>query len=229
MLNGEYTYFFTRVDFESGLESAPGPSTTIDVTFGFAMDVTYGNPITPNDAENSTYFLRLYRSERNSRPGRPPMFLLDTRSPFAIVAGTFRDGNDGIDGLLYGFPQLYEGPQTMVNLIPPPDCDITTFKVTHYENWGYRTHDRLRIKMGEDNQVIELVKFYVLGSVQLAGKSAKDHKDWVFSFRRQLQYLTAESRKPGTADTGDADVYINYNDADKKSGDWIDKCPGGGW
>jgi len=225
---GRYVYFYTRYDLESKLESPPGPPVEVVVDYGGNHpSVIYGNSVSVNDSENTTYGLRLYRSEVDPSRKRPPMFRLLERSPFAAVAGAFVDGNT--DGTLYNKPALYEGPQTTIALFPPPSTERLSFIISHLDNWARRAHDRDRVSMGTDNQIIELLRIFLLGVVKLAGKNPNEYRSSVVQFRQQMHYLATEARKAGENDVGGFERYHDDRAmVTTTRGDWVDHLPWSG-
>lgn len=77
---GEYEYFFTYHDEESGLESAPGPRVLYDGTTGHQLIIAYHDAAgSGNNVGENSYTLRLWRSKAIDKQARYPMWLIDTK------------------------------------------------------------------------------------------------------------------------------------------------------
>lgn len=226
-VTGRYVYFFTRYDAESKLESPPGPKWEGVISHVTLPRVIYGNPASVNDSENTTYGLRLYRSEVDPTRKRTPMFRLLERSPFASVAGAYDDDNKS-SGLLYNKTPLYEGQQTVIDLVPPPSDTRLSFVIHHLDNWAFRAHDRDRISMGLDNQVIELLRIFLLGVVKLAAKNPGEYRTGVIQFRQQMTYLSNKARKAADGDASNENYFDDRTSVTNPSGSWVDKLPWSG-
>ena len=218
---GIYHYFYTRVDYESGLESPPGPVLEYNNDHGNDVDVIYGNPSGDYSEGGSSHYLRLYRSEKNPTRNRVPVFRLQTRAPDTPVA-TFKDA---IDGTMRAMTPMYEGVQTVVELLPPPDSDRLAFIITHLDNWGRRAYDEDRIAMGLDNQIIELLRIYLLGLTKLAGKNPAEYRQASAQFRSQMSYLANQARKAASNDLSPENYFNDAAQFDVASAGWVDQLP----
>ena len=222
LTDGTYYYFFTRVDTESGVESKPGPVLKWVNTTGNSPNIIYGNPA-GDFSEQGTWDLVLYRSERNPTRTRCPMFKIDTRTP-KTPGAPFADGNLGVGQ----FDQYYDGPWTVIELLPPPSGARVQTRVSHINNWAHRAWDEDVIEMGHDNQMIELLRIYLLGLTRLASNSPQEYRLSIRQFRSQLSYLETQDNEAGSLDQGDIDSFKDYRDQQEYgTGDWVDGLPWG--
>jgi len=223
LANGTYYYFFTRRCQETSLESKPGPVTKWENTDGFAPLVTYGNPA-GDFSDFSSYDFILYRSLINPNLTRCPMFEIMLRGP-ELPGSSWADLNP--DSVVCRAPQFYDGPYTVIELLPPPSDERLNIDVHHIANWSHRPYDEEFVDMGTENSVIELLRIYLLGLMRLSGSDAKEYRTAAAAFRSQMRYLATKTRSPGKHDTG-ADEYLNYREdvtAGKSSGMWVDGLP----
>ena len=211
-------YFFTRYDPESGVESPPGPK-LIFTSVASQPNVTYNNPA-GNIAEGSSYPLRLYRSLPNPSRDRCPMFLVQERTP---AAATFADTMVG-SRVLHSKPRFYDGPRAVAHLVYAPDAERRTLTCEHVHNWAYRTYEEEYVEMGTNNQVTELLRLYLTGVINLAGRAPDEYRKQIIAFRQQMNYLATEARNSGETDVG-PENYIH--DVAGESEDWVDELPGG--
>jgi len=200
LANGTYTYFYTRYDPETGLESDPGPSQTYVNTTGFAASVVYGNPAADR-SESTSYYLRLYRSlENRSTPRqRPPMWLVQERT--AATAGS--PHIDPIsDVVLVTATRYYDGAKTLIRLWPPPDATRHSLNTRHVNCWGRRPYEKDYLNLGRNDEVLELLRIFLKGVLDLQGGDAQSQRTASVIFRQQLKYLLNESRPAADGDQG---------------------------
>lgn len=236
---GSYYLFWTYVDQESGLISAPGPTTTYFApSDGTWVEWEYGNA---NIGEH-TYGLRLWRSEKNPERSRVPMFAvngpeykdrigvygLDQQVDYMWGLGNGGDkdptnsGDFVTDQLssvnLRTREMYYDGPWTTVDLLPPPD-DFYSFDVYRLNDWGLRPDGQSYVDLGRTNQVLELLRLGVHQFVELQNRDTSSFRDAIVQFRSQLMYLlkqdrTAASEDPGVGRHRDYKVIQNVDDYD---------------
>lgn len=219
--NGKYVYFFTKFDVESGLESEPGPSLIVEVTDGNVPVITYSNPAAADVLEETSYKLRLYRSEiilaTDPRPRlRLPMFNINERAP---TASPFNDINNNA-GLLRGKVRYWDGAYAGVRLLPKPDS-TERFDVECLSASPGRFHDEDYIKLGPNDEVMQLLRLYISGASKLKGLNATEYQQHLIAFRRQQAHLLGQDREPGNADPGPKNTN-NYSVNEYGSGDWVD-------
>lgn len=209
---GTYQYFYVRFDAENGLESPPGPPVTFKNTTGNTHDIAYGNAT--DEAESLSYGLRLYRSAVNPRLERGPMYRVQSRSP-ALAGAPFEDTFVAVNEL----PRFWDGPFSMLMFFPFPEARYSV-RVEHVNNWNYRVADDDQIELGNDNQVLELLRLYLTGCVGLGNRQPDEHKKALIAFRSQLNYLLTVSRDAGNDDQG-PENYVNDVPGDVND-DWVD-------
>ena len=209
-------YFFTRMDVESGLESAPGPILKYTST-GFEPTIIYDNPA-GNFSESTSYQMVLYRSELAPTRKRFPAFSVYTRTATAQIL------TDTKKGTLYGQPRYYEGQWSVIRLLFPPDSTVRTVHIEHLDNWNYRILERENINVGNDGQVIELTRIYLTGLINLSNRSTPEYHKALMIFRSQMAYLVTKARDSGFDDKGPANHH--HDVPGFEYGDWVD---GLGW
>lgn len=214
---GTYVYFYTRREKETGLESPPGPSTTFVANGANTVRVTYGNTTIADQSEDSTYELRLYRSEKNPTRDRTPMFLVGARTPFALGA-PFEDNTDTI----YSLEPYYDGPFAKLRLIPGADSEYSVL-VDHLHNYGFRPHGNSYVELGTNNQVLELLRMFFIGCVNVSTRNLEEYRKAVIMFRQQMNYLATQARSAGDHDQGPENHYYDVPGDD--GGDWVDVLP----
>lgn len=216
---GDYYYFYTRYDAESGLESPPGPVTRFTSAGGKKVEVKYGNPFVPDQGERTSYGLRLYRSTVDPTRSRAPMFLIDERT--AAVPGTpFRDTHLTVRGL----PPLWEGNFVTLEFIPPPDDTRLSVVVEMLDTWGFRLWEEEQVALGADNQVIELLRIFLAGVLSMSSRNPAEYRQAVIHFRSQMAWLASESRASGETDYGPENRIKDYPGENTNS-DWVDALP----
>lgn len=218
--NGKYVYFYTKIDTESGLESEPGPSLVVNVTDGKVPTITYNNPASADVLEETSYKLKLYRSEiilaTEPRPRlRLPMFEVQERNP---TATPFNDINNN-GGLLRGKERYWDGAYSGVRLLPKPDS-VERFDVECLDVSPGRFHDEDYIKLGPNDEVMQLIRLYISGASKLKGLNATEYQQHLIAFRRQQAHLLTEDREPGNSDSGPKNIN-NYSVEEYGSGDWV--------
>lgn len=217
---GDYVYFYTRVDGESGLESAPGPATTYAAAAGFSPRVKYNNPAALDRGENTSFGLRLYRSPANPTRDRAPMFLLAERS-FAVPAAPYDDTNVNVRGLT----PYWDGPWSTLRWLPGPDDTRNSVWVECLQDWGNRSYEEQYVELGTDNQVLELLRLFFMGVTQLTGRNTQEFRNAVAHFRSQMAYLVTTARAPGDSDAGpESHIPISSGSPDA-DGSWVDDLP----
>lgn len=215
---GEYEYFFTRYDWESGAESAPGPSTIYNNTSGFAANVIYGNA--GDVSEYTSYSFRLYRSRINSKDTRPrrPLWLVNTRPP---TASAYVDSTS--DVVLVTNPRYYNGSSTLIRLYPPPDSTRHSIQIDHVDCWEGRPHDDEYLIEGRNQEFSSAMLLY-LRSIADFGSNTELYMVSQQAHRRHMEYLLTKSKKPGN-DSVTVGTYVEAVPGDDRSGDWLDRAP----
>lgn len=225
MANGTYIYFATRYCPESGAESPPGPLTTVTVTDGFARTVTYGNTVTANVGESTTYAIRYYRSAVNPVRARTPMYLIKERPPTATL---FADSTASIPRDL---PRYYGGQVSEVCLFPFPDVR-EPIRVRHVRCWGGRPGDDDQLPLGTENAFIELVRLHLSSLENLQGRDTPDFRAALMAYRRQQNYHIGRSRNAATSDYSSKtyDPWVPGGDSTEADpyDNWVDRLPGPG-
>ena len=230
---GKYYYFFTYVDQESGMISAPGPileytATTASPTFN------YGS----TNLGEYTYPLRLWRSTVNPSRTRAPMFAvngpaaadrtgtvgLESSRDAMWVKGAAGDkdpwdNTDRVQDLLSDAAltrreQYYEGAWTTVDMLPCPD-DTYSFEVYRLHNWSTRPHKDMYVDLGRNNQVLELLRFGVHQFTELQNRDGQNFRQAVIQFRQQLAYLLRQDRSAAQEDPG-VNRHRDYRQASKE-------------
>ena len=217
-VNGKYIYFYTKYDSESGLESEPGPMLIQDVTDGNHPTITYDNTSSADHLEKSSYSLRLYRSEvilpTEKRPRtRVPMHLVQQRHPKNTP---LTDDNS----TLRGKERYWDGAWSGVRLLPKPD-EALRFDVECLNDCGGRLHDEDFIKLGNNDEVLQLIRLYLAGVSKLKALDVETFHKSLIAFRRQQAHLLTSDREPGKSDSGPRNTH-NYSMDTQHSGDWVD-------
>lgn len=152
---GEYEYFFTYKDTETGQESAPGPSLVFTGT-GNLLEVYYRATGATNVGEN-TYSLVLYRSlAKDGELLRYPMFEVGTKDP---ADNTDFVTDNIVDASLLYNDRFYDGHYARVVWLSYPD-DIYRVHILHTKGWGGRPHDDDWIELGDRNELIDAISHY---------------------------------------------------------------------
>lgn len=211
---GEFYYFYTRYDSENRLESAPGPMTKFTSTAGIGPSIVYGNP-SGNLSEDTSYQLRLYRSDINPTRDRVAMFLIASRDPTTVVA--YVDNSRTV----YNLPRYWDASYTVVEFFPPPDDTRVSINVECLNNWAPRLYEQEYLELGSDNQVMELIRIFLTGVVNLAGRNTAEYRQAAIHFRSQMAYLVTTSRSSGDGDYGPENWARDIPGPDG-SGDWVD-------
>tara|TARA_R100000789_G_C3022425_1_gene153797 strand:+ start:57 stop:1469 length:1413 start_codon:yes stop_codon:yes gene_type:complete len=219
---GTYYLFFTYVDQESGLFSAPGPVLSHAVAANNSiLNWKYGE----HNIGEQTYGLRLWRSTVNPERTRVPMYAvngpaytsrsgvygLDSHSDYMWPIGLSGDKNPTdatgyvadqlVEGALKRGEMYYDGPWTTVDLMPCPD-DIYSFDTYRLNNWGYRPEGTSYIDLGRSNQVLELLRLGVHQFTELQNRDTKSFREAIVHFRSQLMYLLKQDRSAASEDPG---------------------------
>jgi hypothetical protein len=189
-------YFYTIFDSETGLESAPGPTLKY-TSVGFQPMVTYGNPVNADQLEGTSYSLRLYRSVADPNRVRCPMWSIQTRSPLATG---LRDTFTG--SWFYGKERHWDGSWSTIRLFSPPDDTVRTLYVEHLNNWSFRPHEEDLIELGTNDSMIELLRIYLTGLINLSTRTPEEYRKCLMAFRGQLNYLITVTRSSGNDDVG---------------------------
>lgn len=195
---GKYLYFFTRYDKESELESDPGPSVLyVSKPADHHPVIAYGNPL-GDFSDDTSFTLRLYRSNVNAGRVDPPVFLIDARPPTAPTT-PFVDTNDGsIRGK--GHPQLYRGHYVAVMFYPACNT-VYSLQVFHNRTYGFRASPEEIMETGQQNAVMELMMLYVKTILLNAGNgNENDFQLQIRAFRGQLNYLISQQKEAGASD-----------------------------
>ena len=223
LANGRYEYFYTRYDTESRMESAPGPVASLEHTGGLGITAAYGNPA-GDKSDYTTYQLRLWRSMVNPSRERPPMFLNQSRSP-VVPGATYNDVVS--DATIRGRERYYDGARTVIRLWPIPDSTRRSVVVKHVRTWGGRPFDDEYLDLGRNNEILELLRIFLKGVVDLKSGDAASHRAASAVFRSQLAYLLTLSREAAEGDEGPETYYppIAGNNGPSLSGDWVDFLP----
>lgn len=216
---GDYEYFFTRYDTESGQESAPGPSTIYQNTSGFNATVIYGNP-SGDVSESTSYQFRLYRSRVNSKDkrARRPMWLVNSRPP---SASTFVDSTS--DVVLVTLPRYYNGSTSLIRLYPPPDTTRHSLQINHVNCWEGRPHDDEYLEEGRNQEFSSLMLIY-LRSILDFGENTDLYLTSQMSHRRHIDYLLTKSTKAGDAALTEGN-YVEALAGPERDGNWVDRAP----
>jgi hypothetical protein len=219
---GEYIYFYTRYDVESGLESAPGPSTTFTNIAGTANRVVYGNPA-GDKSEYSSYGLRLYRSLVSPTRNRAPMWLVEQRAPTAPGA-PFDDATTA--AALVTKTRFYDGASAVVRLWPPPDSDRHTLMIDHVNCWGGRMYEEEYLELGRNDEILETLRIFLKGVLDIKNGDANAYKIASATHRAQVSYLLTQSREAGEGDAGpDSHFPPVAGPEPMLQGDWVDMLP----
>lgn len=208
---GEYIYFFTRIDLESGEESDPGPATRFVNTSTNLPEVIYGSPDGDVCVSNFSYALKLYRTRVNPTRSNAPVYCINTRSP-ELPASTFEDSY--LDSDLPKLDRFWYSTKTIIKLYPPPSDQIRHITVNHIGDFGFSLEESDTIDLGPRDQVAELIIFYVDG--RLNGSMVEGQ----IKFNRQLNYLLSIDKEAGQDDYGPE----NYDPIESGDhGDWVDR------
>jgi len=195
---GKYRYAYSRVDLESGHESALGPITEFDSTTTHFPSVVYGNPAGNHAEAGSSYHLRLYRSDKNPTRDDCPMFLLTSRTPATLSAYT----DNRVGKAIRALPRYWSGPQTRVIVIPPPDDTFHRVTVEHIKDYGFPLLDIDDIRMGSKREVEQLLRLYFATSRDEAARESQVSQTNMALFNRHLEYLLTKDREAGDQDAG---------------------------
>ena len=220
--DGKYYYFFTRYDEESGLESDPGPVLEYNASGVNFPIVKYDNPA-GNVSENTTYKLRLYRSQRNPKDRNCPMFLIDTRTSRTDVSIT----DENATYPMRNKTQYDWSKQTVIRMYPPPDTTRRSLVVRHNAGYGKRLWDDENINLGTDNAVIEQIRLHCKMCATIQSSDVASMQAAIAILRRQIQYLVTKTRSAGESDMNN-DNYNRFRPGfqdEVGNGDWVRYMP----
>ncbi len=188
---GEYEYFFTYHDEESGLESAPGPRVLYDGTTGHQLIIAYHDAAgSGNNVGENSYTLRLWRSKAIDKQARYPMWLIDTKVSLndADACGdTFHDKN------LVGKERYYDGNYDVLTFISAPD-DVYKLFVLHVDQWGERIDDEDMIDLGPRQEMLEMISWFFSYKQGAMNRKLSDQSAALAAFETRLKaLLTADA------------------------------------
>lgn len=207
---GTYHYYFTRVDKESGIESRPGPVLKYQSAGGVQHNVTYG--FTGNVSEDTSFYLRLYRSKKNPNTSFAPMFFVAERPP---TATTINDNNVTLET-----DQHYQDDWVAVNLRFGQTQDVRRLTVTFYEIYGFRADDDENISLGKNNEVLELIRLYFSMMRQVTNGDPQLIRGAKITFTQQMEYLLSKDKN--AADGDSPSKYVpDHRDIQKTTGQAI--------
>lgn len=196
---GKYRYGYTRVDLESGHESAMGPVVEFDATTTDFPEIVYDNPDLPDQAEPGTsYAMRLYRSDRNPKRDECPMYLIQERSPI----GTSPFSDEVVGKAIRSRPRYWNGPQTRLDLVPYPDDTTRRLSVHHVHDFGFPLSDTDDVRLGSRSEVRELLKLYMDIENSRSARDAGTSQAGQALFNRHINFLLTRDRQPGNDDAG---------------------------
>lgn len=227
VVGGVYRYFFVRVDYESGLESPPGPTLEYTAPAGFKVTCTYDY----GSYSTGGYGLRLYRSAANPTTDYVPMYQVGIGDAHTVSI------TDSLKPATRGLPRYMEAPHTVLQLIPAPDADPHTVVVTRNRPFNSRALDDDYIELGTEAAIVDLLRMFLAGVTKLRDKDTPAVRQQIISFRQQLDYINQRLRG---AEQGDAsgESYLDFypgrkfgRQSEDTSADWVENLasPLGPW
>lgn len=189
---GTHRAFYTFYDYETGLESAPGP--TVEFTYTTTLnraDFSYRAPGEGHSGE-TTYGRRLYISKVVGAYTRTPAWN-DPRSTVGTATALFTSALFSIysDSLISEGFRYYDGEWTRTVLYPAPD-EYLRAHARHIDTWSGLPENEEIIRLGRQREFIELFHLYFLMKQSIQNKDPKQFREMQGSFREQMNFLLGQ-------------------------------------
>ena len=181
--SGTHELFWVYRDQETGLESAPGPSSEIVADGTTAYSVYYGD--SSINVGDRSFQLILYASKAKDEFARPAMYQVGTKVSFDSASFVTYDLSDSN---LIEKTRYYDGPYTNCNMWPAPD-EVLRIECNHLNGWQGRPDNSDYIEFGDNNEFTELFILYFVMKQSSQNKSPKEMRAAQVSFREQLDFL----------------------------------------
>lgn len=183
---GEYEYFFTYYDVESGLESPPGPRTMYTGANGKQLLIGYRTAVaSATNVGEKSYQLRLWRSRNIVKQTRYPMWLVATKVSLNHLLGC---GDSFVDDDLVTRERYYDGPYDVLTFVPAPD-DVYQLFVLHTDQWGARIDNDDIIDLGPRQEMLELISWHFSYKQGSMNRKLSDQASALAAFEQRLRML----------------------------------------
>lgn len=200
---GRYYYYYVHYDSESGLESLPGPNLVYDADGVNNPEIIYGS--TDGADTNTTYGLRLYRSEKDPQREHTPMFRIDQRGPEASPS----PHEDFVSSPMYDSEPRWTSNYVNYELIPPPEDTFRLIRVTSIRQLGFAPRPTSYFDLGDSSDVYDLLVTYLQGRLSASSRDAVSDQSSQAAFNKQLRFLLSRDRDKSDHES-DVDADTNY-------------------
>lgn len=188
---GTYYYFWTRFCEETGIESLPGPKIEVKHPGGLAAVINYASTFGASD--DTSYKMRLYRSQVNPTTKNCPFFVVGEKA--ASSTSTITD-----NAVTLYSDQYWWGEYCELDIGRGYTSERKVLEVYLCNSYGWRVLQTDEIYLGDNAEILEMVRHYIVCAVAMAKSSNADMQQNTIHMNRQLAYLFSKDRSPASDD-----------------------------